>query len=575
MRHSSVLDPMNFKRFIPPALTMKLSQRPKTSGRLALVYRDREHLHYLVVSYKATQLRLIDSGILQHTDSPSPLAALAEQLRARSIQVQQLIVLLSRSDVDILTLDLPSADAAELPAMVSSEVEQQLGESESPPIVDYYQVNDAKQSQSTDEMQTVLAFCLARSRMDAVRTEAEQAGFRAGRLTVRQLPALSLLRTLGESIDSTLNITLQLYAGEVELALCQGACPLLMRSVRVNLDDCQRVAEQLQLEVERCMSLLPPDVEDLERRWLVDISHQSAQELVDALRARGQSRVDTIRAMISGGRAMLVKGDDPSRASHEADARDLSEAQRLLPTALVGAAWAVVQSSLDVDFANPKKVPTPPNPWIRPVLWGLGGTTAAAVLGFVLLKDVWQLQDEVQRLEVELVESKKLQLKLQEKSDQVTIVEDWLRDQVDWLTALNEISQRLPDGQNATVRRLSASSGGEQASFDLSVQVVQPEDISELESRLRSVKYAVSSKRISQSPEVSEYPWKFETRITFPIEPVSWDQFQAGSLVGAASESADTRSPLSSDPVDLPGKDEEESPPEVDRTNVAKRGGDQ
>jgi len=305
------------------------------------------------------------------------------------------------------------------------------------------------------------------------------------------------------------------------------------------LEDCQRVAEQLAPEVERCMSLLPPSVEELERQWLIDASHASAFTLAAALSKTVSSDVRTVQADLPGGQVCLTDVSESNSKRPDTLTSQEPGQQVALSAALAGAAWSSIQRSLDIDFVNPKRVPAPPNPWIRPVLWGLSGAAAAAILGWTLLGDVWRLQAEVGVLESKLAESKKLEAKLLEKSDQVQVVENWLRDQVDWLSALNEISQRLPDGKSATVRRLSAAVNEGQANFDLSVQVVQPEDISVLESQLRSVKYAVSSKRISQSPEASEYPWKFETRITFPVEPAAWDQYSAGEQAQPTATSTD------------------------------------
>jgi hypothetical protein len=105
--------------------------------------------------------------------------------------------------------------------------------------------------------------------------------------------------------------------------------------------------------------------------------------------------------------------------------------------------------------------------------------------------------------------------KYQQKADKVQAVEEWLSNQTDWLAELNELSKRLPEGQNATVRRLTANLSGNGSAIDLSVQVNQQEYISVLEDRLKSAKYSVLSRQISQSPETSDYPWHFETRITF------------------------------------------------------------
>lgn len=487
-------------------------KRSKITGRVAIAYWDRESLTYAVVSPKSGNVDVVATGTLNHSEHPSPLAALSKYLGEQQIPTQQLIVLLSRSDVDVLTLTLPKSDQAELPALVAAEVEHQLGESEVPPIVDFYVFSNSAVSGELQpsDLNSVLAFALPQARLDAILEEAHQAGFRLANVTFRQMAALRR----GSSSDSVrgLTVSVQIYPGEVELALCDGSNPLLLRSVRINPDDLDRTAEQLLVEVQRCMTLVPPEFEEREKVWQVDTSTATGRQLAEALESKG------------------------TLSLQKADVR--LDSDRVPPTSLAGAAQEALRDSFNVDFINPKRSPAPPNPWIRPTAWGVGGVAAAAILGWTLMGDVWSLQEEVGQLEAELADAKKLEAKLLEKSDQVQLVERWLGDQVDWLSVLNEISDRLPDGSNATVRRLNASTDGTQGVLDLSVQVAQPDDISILESRLRSVKYSVSSKRISQTPEASEYPWKFETRVTFPIEPPDWKSFaapQSASVAGGGS----------------------------------------
>jgi Tfp pilus assembly protein PilN len=137
----------------------------------------------------------------------------------------------------------------------------------------------------------------------------------------------------------------------------------------------------------------------------------------------------------------------------------------------------------------------------------------------MLLSDIWQLQTEADDLEAELSAATKLTAKYMEKSDQVQAVEAWLADQVDWLAELSELSNRLPDGSDASVRRLSASASGKGASIDISVEANSQETISQLENRIRGAKYSAVSKQISQNADSEEYPWRFETQISFELEP--------------------------------------------------------
>ncbi|MFM7926635.1 MAG: hypothetical protein ACKO9Q_02895, partial [Pirellula sp.] len=188
--------------------------------------------------------------------------------------------------------------------------------------------------------------------------------------------------------------------------------------------------------------------------------------------------------------------------------------------AAVGAALDLLdKQSLPVNLLAPKRAPAPPNPWIR---WGaLGGlgTAAAFAGGYFLLSDVWELQDEVGSLQSSLKDTAKVTSKFQEKSDQVALVESWLSDQVDWVSELSDLAARLPDGQDATVRRLTATVNAKgNGTLDLSMQVKSQEIISELENRIRGAKYTIVSKQITQNAESQEYPWQFESHIEFPIQ---------------------------------------------------------
>jgi hypothetical protein len=181
----------------------------------------------------------------------------------------------------------------------------------------------------------------------------------------------------------------------------------------------------------------------------------------------------------------------------------------------LGAAWDYFHKCLPVNLLHPKQPPKPVNPWVRRSAFGGLIAAAAAIAAYVMLSDISELKDEVAQRETEFSNTSKVTSKYQQKADKVQAVEDWLSNQTDWLAELNELSKRLPEGQNATVRRLTANLSGSGGAIDLSVQVNQQEYISVLEDRLKSAKYSVLSRQISQSPETSDYPWHFETSIKF------------------------------------------------------------
>jgi len=478
------------------------------NSRVAVVHWDRENLHFMVVAPKSKKLTLADVGSVPHADVANPFLALAKHFREHSIQVQRLVVLLSRPELDLLTLTLPPADASELPALVASEVEQQLGEADEPPAIDFYVLPNSNVSRVEGTQATalngvqVLAFALPANVHRTLQSQITGAGFRAVAICSRHLSPLGILRRRHVP-ESTLAVSVHLYASEAELAICCGSEPILLRSIRINPDDPSRVAEQIWLESQRCLALLPNEVDDLPFSWFVYTTCEASYQVAQALEEHEHITIQPVDPLIGW----------------EVEPQEQSEgAMKFASAANAGAAWEFLNDELPVDLLSPKRPPRAANPMIR---WAAMGAAAAMVLAigtYFLLSDVKRLSDEVQTLEGELLSAKKVTAKYQEKADQVAAVENWLSDQVDWVDELNELSKRLPDGQNATVRRLTASANSSTAVIDLAVQVAKQETISQLEGSIRSVKYGVTSKQISQNPESAEYPWQFETRIVFPVE---------------------------------------------------------
>jgi hypothetical protein len=499
-------------------------------GRFCVIHWDRDSVTYLVASGSGSTVKENDFGILPYTAADTPFSVLAQHFANQGISASRMIVLLSRPELDLLALQLPPSTESELPTLVTAEVEQQLGESTEPPIIDYCVVQSAKEGDATGCQ--VLAFALSAKELQLLQNQSQQAGFRLAAIGSRHLAPLHLLRK--QSLDTNaLVIAVHLFSGETEMTICKGSEPVLLRSIRNSTDDPERVAEQIRTESQRCLTLLPQSLAELPLSWYVFETGDFARRVAKALEQQEQIAVHPIDPF-EGWNCSSWRSDpvrmpanrssiDSTASETPVDDAVLGDAQitvdRIASAANTGAARDFLGQSLPVNLLAPKRPPKPPNPWIR---WGglaALGTAAVSVGGYFLLSDIWQLQSDVQALESDLQNTSRVTAKYQEKSDQVQAVEGWLNDQVDWLSELSELSTRFPDGQAATVRRLTASTNGEIAAVDVSVQVNTQDTISELESRIRGAKYAAVSKQISQNPESEEYPWQFESHITFGIEP--------------------------------------------------------
>jgi len=541
---------------------------------MAVVHWDRDSVSYFVLTPNARNVKSSEIGTLRLALEPSensdgntdetkaaePLVALAHHFKEQKISVKGIVVLLSRPELDLLPLNLPPASAEELPSLVATEVEQQQGESPDPPVIDFYAPPEVNSLNS--ELQTtrqVFAFALSQRQLALLQDQCATAGFKLLAIGSRQLAPLRLLQDVRMERESVA-IAMHLFAGEAEIAICQGNVPVLLRTLRYSAEDPERVAEQIDTEAKRCLTLLPPELSERSVSWCIFETGEFARNVGAAIEQQEQVHVQWIAPYLGWN----VIGPTASDGVHSA--------------ANSGAALDILGQSLPVNLLAPKKPPVPPNPWVR---WGtLGGigTAAAATMGYFLLTDVWDLQDQVKGLETNYRDESKVTAKYQEKSDQVATIEGWLTDQVDWVAELADLAGRLPDGQDATVRRLSGAVNAKgSGSIDLAMQVRSQEVISELENRIRGAKYTIVSKQITQNPDSQEYPWQFESHIEFPLTPPGLRRFQSATLPddskpkeraskseGDKNDKSPDSSPTTSEssPSDMPQKEPEVAPPE-------------
>ena len=540
---------------------------PTLSGRMVVVHWDRDQLFYFISNGTSRTLKegefgvvpLISpsvvqggagtgtgaGGVAEESKPQAPLMALAKHFQEQRLSVNRLVVLLARPELDLLTLSLPPASNDELPILVAAEVEQQQGETQDPPAVDYFVIQDlAKQEERADRAKVareqaetdrsenprvgdselaangsgkqVFAFALNQRFLQGLQDQCNEAGFKLLAIGSRHLAPLSVLRQANVA-ERSLAISIHLLAGEAEVAICRGSEPLMLRSIRYSNEDPERVAEQIDTEANRCLTLLPQSLGELPVSWMVYETGEFARQVAKSVEAQEPGKVRLLDPLTG----WSLSGPSTSAAT-------------------VGAALDLQQfQSLPVNLLAPKRAPTPPNPWLR---WGgLGGlAAAAAVAGSVfMLQDVGELREQATAAQNELKDTVRVTSKYQEKSDQVAWVESWLGDQVDWVSELSDLASRLPDGKDATVRRLTATINAKgNGALDLSMQVKSQEIISELENRIRGAKYTIVSKQITQNADSQEYPWQFESHIEFPIQSPGLRRFIASKVASPSDKPA-------------------------------------
>jgi hypothetical protein len=492
---------------LPSLLELKKTRPGK--GPVAFVHWDKDNLYYFIGSLSQS-ITNSSTGALPLANPDKPIATLATYLKESHGSVNQVVALISRPELDLSTLSLPKGDEKETASMVASQLEQQYGDASDFPTADFVLSTSHQDATTGADTNDVLLFAAQRRYLQSIDEQAKEVGLKLVGVGARHLGPLSLLRRKTVTTDS-ITVAIQFYPGETELSICHGQVPVLLRSIRNSTEDAERVAEQVAVEVERCLTLLPQEIASKPIQIVFFGDSPFANKVTEALQSLEPQSVLSINATFDW-------PSSPKNGSAEIVVDGVFAAN-------IGAAWDYFQKSLPVDLLAPKRPPKPANPWIKRGVITAAAVAGASAVSYVLLGDINDLQLEVEQLESDFANVSKLTNKYQEKADRVKSVEDWLSNQVDWLSELNEISQRLPEGQNATVRRLTGTLGASGSAIDLSVQVNAQEYISVLEDRLTSAKYSVSSRQISQSPDTTDYPWNFETRISFAIDTPSWKSY--------------------------------------------------
>ena len=120
-----------------PTIELKSGQKSTLKGRLVFVHWDRKSLSYLVVQKNRQALRVTSLDQVERDADRPPLSQKGELLNQDRVNASQVVVLLSRANLQMANITLPPSGEDEVPELVRSQVEEQLGDSEQPPVIDY------------------------------------------------------------------------------------------------------------------------------------------------------------------------------------------------------------------------------------------------------------------------------------------------------------------------------------------------------------------------------------------------------------------------------------------------------
>ncbi len=487
---------------------------------------DRENLDFVLAEQQGGAVKMRTAGsaplVNQDGDALPPGEVLRQELERLGVRKPDVLIGLSRSQVDVAPLELPPASDSELPELVLNQVLRDAGDIADEGVVDFVPLDTA-----SDQARHVFAFIVDRGTLDQVKQVCEQAKAKPVAVVYRPLACVTLLRRIVPQSQQTM-ILATVQGGEADLSIVRQGRLAYTRTARLgDMESVEAAAQKLTIEVQRSLAAasLTPGAED--QHMYVFGSLEGSERLVELL----ADNLGVPVSLLDPLRNDPITGAVPENAS------------RIAP--LLGMVHEHFADGHPLDFLHPKQPPPPPNHWRR-----VGGYAAVAALllicfGYYQWNARANADADLDKLRGSLKTLTKKLEKVQQKQRVVLAVQNWQGDGVNWLDELYDITSRFPQGSDALVRKLNVSPGrGGTSVIDMAVQVRDPKVVTQMGDRIRDPHHDVRSKRVSERSSSKDYPWQFETQITLrprTVRQYRGEDIQSESQVAAADNAATER----------------------------------
>lgn len=460
---------------------------------------DAQSLEYVLARYDGQRLTIVAAESRVLDTEVGPGARLAEGLAQYGVRRATVLVALPRSRVEVLPISLPPATDAELPSLVAMQVLQQVPELADNEALDFIPLN-----RDDAVGREVLALGPQSGVVDNVIEELQAAGLRPHAIGFRPLGLLPLLdRTGARKSERALAFCLEPKAADI--LLLDGGRLVMSRSVRLPQRDNPVFSSNLIGELERTAMVLHQDGE-------------SVTELQHVYGFGSGAEFDDLITALNDDTSVSATRVNPFRIVND-ESTGRTCASRFAP--LIGMMQGHVTNSPHpiVDFLNPRRPATRPNPWRRVAVYATAAVGLLAALGFYVFDCRIKLDEEIVELRSQLAMVEKMSTKLERRQRVTTAIANWQADDVNWLDELRDLSIRFPGPGEALVQRMTVTPVNQGNLVTLQLRIKDPSVLPLMEANLRDEYHAIKSKRVSEIPAAEEFGWQLDTSILVRPRP--------------------------------------------------------
>jgi len=369
---------------------------------------------------------------LSRTDPEALGAWLSKTLNAAGMSTTRAVGALSRDEVILKRLTLPTTENAELPDMTRLAVSRDLPFDAEQAVIDFVPL------EKTESSTSVLALAMPRGELEAAQKVFAAAGIEASRVSLRAMGAAALVASVpGLKREPTLLIDI---TGErIEFSIVMGGTIRFSRAADLpNGGEEELLTETI--------------ITETRRTWL---SYRIGED------------TDSVRHVI-------MLGDETAA---ELAAESIADILQITPIVLhshphvergqlrLGVTWPLAGLLLEerhqdhvIDMAHPRKAPDMHAQLRLRILAAAAVLIALAGVGFSLLRaDLNRLRDEAASLKVEHEPVVPMHWRYVRDGDKLAHLKHWQSVNVDWLDHLDHIVHLVPERGQVVLNDLTGT----------------------------------------------------------------------------------------------------------------------